>query len=139
MCQLSPVQFHDDTIYCVEIDGQPYSPIKPIVENMGLDWGAQSTKLRTNKERWGIAIIAKPSEGGEQETTCLPVRKLPAWLASINPKKVAPELREKIELYQAECDDALWNYWMNGRAERSPSESPSLPPTRTSSRRSSSP
>ena len=29
-----------------------------------------------------------------------------------------PELRPKIELYQAESDDALWNYWMNGRAER---------------------
>ena len=53
----------------------------------------------------------------------MPVRKLPAWLNSINPKKVRPELRERIELYQAECDDALWNYWMRGKAER-PTASP---------------
>ena len=50
---------------------------------------------------------------------CLPVRKLPSYLNSINPRKVRPELRAKIELYQAESDDALWNYWMHGRAERS--------------------
>ena len=52
----------------------------------------------------------------------MPVRKLPAWLNSINPKKVRPELRAKIELYQAESDDALWNYWINGRAERAKAE-----------------
>lgn len=49
---------------------------------------------------------------------CMPVRKLPSYLNSINPRKVRPELRAKIELYQAESDDALWNYWMHGRAER---------------------
>ena len=118
MCELSPVTFHGDTIFCITIENQPYTPAKPIITNMGLDWGAQSAKLRANRERWGIAMIAIPSESGEQETTCIPVRKLPAFLASINPKKVRPELREKIELYQAECDDALWTYWMNGRAER---------------------
>lgn len=50
----------------------------------------------------------------------MPVRKLPAYLASINPKKVCPELRERVELYQEECDDALWNYWTKGHAERTP-------------------
>ena len=63
-------------------------------------------------------MIETPSEGGAQQTLCIPVRKLPAFLASINPKKVRPELRPKIELYQAECDAALWDYWMKGRAER---------------------
>lgn len=118
MCELSPVSFHGDTIFCVEFNGQPYAPMRSIVENLGLDWSAQYRKVYENKERWGVAIIAIPSEGGRQETSCIPVRKLPAWLASINPKKVKPELRAKIELYQNECDDALWNYWMKGVAER---------------------
>ena len=118
MCQLSPVPFHGDTIFCVTIENQPYTPAKPIVENMGLAWQAQAAKLSANKERWGVMMIVIPSESGEQQTLCIPVRKLPAFLASINPKKVRPELRPKIELYQAESDDALWNYWMNGRAER---------------------
>lgn len=120
MCQLSPVTFHGDTIFCVTIENQPFTPVKPIVENLGLGWASQTQKLNSNRERWGVTIIVIPSESGDQETLCLPVRKLPAFLASINPKKVRAELRERIELYQAECDDALWNYWMNGRAERQP-------------------
>lgn len=118
MCTLSPVAFHGDTIFCIDYQNQPFTPMRPIVQNMGLDWASQSVKLNANKERWGVVMIATPSEGGEQKMLSMPVRKLPAWLNSINPKKVRPELRPKIELYQAESDDALWNYWMNGRAER---------------------
>ena len=118
MCQLSPVTFHGDTIFCIDYQNQPFTPMRPIVQNMGLDWASQSVKLNANKERWGVVMIATPSEGGEQKMLSMPVRKLPAWLNSINPKKVAPALRAKIELYQAESDDALWNYWMHGRAER---------------------
>ena len=119
MCQLSPVTFHGDTIFCIDYQSQPYTPMKPIVENMGLDWGTQSVKLNANKERWTVAIIATVAQdGSEREMLCMPVRKLPSYLNSINPRKVRPELRAKIELYQAESDDALWNYWMHGRAER---------------------
>ena len=124
MCELSPVTFHGDTIFCLDYQGQPFTPMKPIVENLGLGWASQSQKLNSNRERWGVTIIVIPSESGEQEMLCMPVRKLPSYLNSINPRKVRPELRAKIELYQAESDDALWNYWMNGRAER-PTPTPS--------------
>lgn len=100
MCQLFPVPFHGDTIFCIDYQNQPYTPMKPIVENMGLVWAAQSVKLNANKERWGVSIIEIPSNGGEQEMLCMPVRKLPSYLNSINPRKVRPELRAKIELYQ---------------------------------------
>ncbi|ASJ24296.1 P22_AR_N domain containing protein [Laribacter hongkongensis] len=33
---------------------------------------------------------------------CLPLRKLPAWLYSINHNKVKPELQDKIVRYQNE-------------------------------------
>lgn len=109
---LLPVQFHEDTIFCITHNDEPYTPMKPIVENMGLDWRAQATKLRANKQRWGVVIITTPSEGGNQETTCMPVRKLPGYLATIQPNKVKPELREKIIRYQNESDEVLYNYWM---------------------------
>jgi hypothetical protein len=48
----------------------------------------------------------------------MPLRKLPAWLYSISPNKVSPELRDKIVRYQEECDDALWDYWTQGSATR---------------------
>lgn len=119
MCQLFSVTFHGDTIFCLDYQNQPYTPMRPIVENMGLDWSAQAAKFRANKERWTVVIITTVAQdGSEREMLCMPVRKLPAYLNSINPRKVRPELRAKIELYQAESDDALWNYWMHGRAER---------------------
>ncbi|MEI3453742.1 MAG: phage antirepressor N-terminal domain-containing protein [Bilophila wadsworthia] len=34
---LSPVQFHGSTIFVVTHKGEPYAPIKPIVEDMGLN------------------------------------------------------------------------------------------------------
>ena len=117
---LSPVQFHGSTIFVVTHNGEPYAPIKPIVEDMGLNWQSQQAKLTANRERWGIAIITIPSAGGQQQCTCMPVRKLPAFFASINPNKVRPELRDRIRLYQDECDDALWNYWTKGQATRRP-------------------
>lgn len=119
MSQLSPVAFHGDTIFCIDYQGQPYTPMKPIVENMGLDWSAQAAKFRANKERWTVVMITTVAQDGkEREVLCVPVRKLPAYMNSINPKKVRPELRLKVELYQNESDDALWAYWMEGRAER---------------------
>ncbi|MEI3453741.1 MAG: phage antirepressor N-terminal domain-containing protein [Bilophila wadsworthia] len=85
-----------------------------------------------NRERWGDRIITTPSAWTTQDTLCMPVRKLPAFFASINPNKVRPELRDRIRLYQDECDDALWNYWTKGQATRRPKAAlPAVPqPTR---------
>ena len=46
---------------------------------------------------------------------CLPLRKLLAWLTTISPNKVKPELRDTVIMYQNECDDVLWNYWTKGQ------------------------
>ena len=129
---LSPVQFHGSTIFVVTHKGEPYAPIKPIVEDMGLTWEAQARKLRDNRDRWGMINMIIPSASGNQDTLCMPVRKLPAFFASINHNKVRPALRDRIRLYLDECDDALWNYWTKGQATRRPKAAlPAVPqPTR---------
>lgn len=133
MCTLSSVDFHGDTIFCIDYQNQPFTPMRPIVENMGLAWQSQAAKLNANKERWTVTMIVTVAQDGiEREMLSMPVRKLPAWLNSINPKKVRSELRPKIELYQAESDDALWNYWMTGRAERPVIENGSITPSHRS-------
>jgi len=40
----------------------------------------------------------------------LPITQLAAWLFSINIRKVAAELREKVRLYQAEAVDVLYRH-----------------------------
>lgn len=110
------VPFHNAELYLVEHDGQPYTPMKPIVDGMWLGWGAQTVKLNSNKDRWGVSIIEIPTLSGIQEMLCLPLRKLFAWLMTISPNKVKPELRETVIMYQNECDDVLWDYWTKGQA-----------------------
>lgn len=114
--ELMPVQFYGDTVFLVEHNEEPYVPAKPIVDNIGLDWSAQYSKLKSNSKRWGIGMIPIPSLGGTQEMVCMPLRKLPAFLFSIDPRRVKSELRSKIEMYQEECDKALWDYWTKGEA-----------------------
>lgn len=61
-------------------------------------------------------MIRIPTQGDEQNALCLPLRKLPGWLMTIQTSRVAPELRATIVTYQHECDDALWKYWSEGQA-----------------------
>ena len=111
------VPFHGTELYVVEHNGQPYTPMKPIVEGIGLDWGGQHKKVAANESRWGISVMEIPSAGGAQSATCIMLRKLPAWLATIDAGRVKnPEVRARVIQYQNECDDALWQYWNDGMA-----------------------
>lgn len=116
--QLFPVPFYGDTMVLVDHDGQPFVAMKPIVENMGLDWKAQQVKLADKFGSVRVIITSTGVDGKQYEMVCLPLRKIPAFLYSVNPSKVKPELREKIVRYQSECDDALWDYWTQGCATR---------------------
>lgn len=110
------VPFRGDNLYLVECDGQPYVPMKPVVEGMGLNWDTQRNKI--HRKFKGAVEITLPSAGGAQSMICLQLRKLPAWLYSVQPGKVSPEIREKVIAYQEECDEVLWQYWTTGTATK---------------------
>ncbi|CDH31978.1 phage antirepressor N-terminal domain-containing protein [Xenorhabdus bovienii] len=109
------VPFYDDELYVVEYNNEPYVPMKPIVEGMGMDWAGQYTKLKKRFSK-GIEEIPIPSKGGVQTMSCLALRKLAGWLTTIYPNKVKPEIRDKVIRYQDECDDVLYDYWTKGIA-----------------------
>ncbi|MEM7874400.1 phage antirepressor N-terminal domain-containing protein [Morganella morganii] len=113
------VPFHGDNLYVVNYNGQPYVPMKPIIEGMGMDWASQFTKLKKRFAK-GIAEITIPSKGGEQSMLCLALRKLAGWLHTISPNKVKPEIRDKVIRYQEECDDVLYEYWTTGEVKKKP-------------------
>lgn len=114
--QLITVPFHGNQLFIATHNDQPYAPMKPIVEGMGLDWRSQASKFRSNKDRWGVVLITTPTNGSDQDAICLPLRKLPGWLMTLQPSRIKPEIREKVVMYQNECDDALWDYWTKGHA-----------------------
>ncbi|QEY63362.1 hypothetical protein FXN65_15355 [Metapseudomonas lalkuanensis] len=116
--QLIPVPFYEDTVVLVGQDNEPFVAMKPIVTNMGLVWAAQYVKLMERFSSTVSEIETVADDGKMHSMTCMPLRKLPAWLYSISPNKVKPELRDKVIRYQEECDDALWAYWTQGIAQR---------------------
>lgn len=97
-------------------NNEPYTPMKPIVEGMGLDWKSQFTKLKQRFASTVVEITIVANDGKERLMTCLPLRKLFGWLATISPNKVKPEIRDTVIKYQEECDDALYAYWTKGVA-----------------------
>ena len=111
------VPFHGADLYVVEHNGQPYTPMKALVAAMGLNWSGQFEKVKENEVRWGVRNIRIPSEGGVQEAVALPLRKLPGWMSTLEPKKMkSDEARARVIQYQNECDEVLWQYWNDGVA-----------------------
>lgn len=111
------VPFHGAALTVIEHDGQPYTPMKPIVEGMGLAWSPQRRKMADRFESTMIEMITVAEDGKQRSMTCLPLRKLPGWLNTVTPGKIkSPEVRARVIQYQNECDDVLWQYWNEGLA-----------------------
>lgn len=136
----SYVPFNGHQIITAMAAGIAYVAMRPVVENLGLDWATQLRKLRggvgnsnrrdisivddergshmTTPSKFGCCDIAIPSKGGIQKMLCIPLKKLNGWLFSINPEKVRADIRDKLIQYQEECFTVLHDYWTKGAAIR---------------------
>lgn len=114
------VPFHGDNLYVVNYNGQPYVPMKPIVEGMGMDWASQFTKLKQRFKSTIAEITMVAEDGKSRNMLCIALRKLSGWLHTISPNKVKPEIRDKVIRYQEECDDVLYEYWTTGEVKKKP-------------------
>lgn len=108
------VPFHGAHLYIVNHNGEPYTPMKPIVESMGMAWVPQFSKLKQRFNSTITEIIMVANDGKQRKMVCLPLRKLAGWLQTISPNKVKPEIRDRVIQYQEECDDVLYRYWVEG-------------------------
>lgn len=110
-----PVPFHADTVWATERNGDVLVAVKPICENLGLDWKSQHRRIAKSpilKE--GVVIMTIPSVNGKQDTTCLPLELIPGWLFGVEVGRARPEIRERLKAYQRECFKALWGYFRGG-------------------------
>lgn len=125
---LEPVNFHGDTIFVVEHQGEPFVPLRPIVEATGLDWKSQYRRISSNRERWSCVVMMTtqlPGDTQNRQVVTIPLHKLSGFLATIDARRVKKELRDKVIAYQNECDDALHRYWTTGHAANPRCASPS--------------
>ncbi|MCG3463107.1 hypothetical protein L7G72_14895 [Xenorhabdus bovienii] len=111
------VPFYDDELYVVEYNNEPYVPMRPIVEGMGMNWASQYTKI---KQRFNTCVVnitmQLPGDKQHRDVVCLALRKLVGWLATISPNKVKSGIKDNVIRYQDECDDVLYEYWTKGVA-----------------------
>lgn len=119
--QLETIQFHNQSLIVLNHENKPYIAMKPVCENIGLDWEAQRQRIKRHHVlSKGAFMIKVPSKGGEQQYLCLPISMLNGWLFGIDTNRVKPEIRQKLEQYQLECFDVLYNHFMPKVAQQYP-------------------
>lgn len=113
------VPFYGNSLFVVDHNGEAYTPMKPIVEGMGLDWKSQFNKLKSRFNTCVVEITMQlPGDKQRRSVVCMALRKLAGWLHTISPNKVRPEIRENVIRYQEECDDVLYEYWTKGEVKK---------------------
>ncbi|EMM4085265.1 phage antirepressor Ant [Shigella flexneri] len=114
----SYVPFNGQQIITAMAAGVAYVAMKPIVENLGMSWSTQQTKLMKQISKFNcVHMNMVAADGKLRKLLCLPLKKLNGWLFSINPEKVRDDIRDKLIQYQEECFTVLHDYWTKGKAE----------------------
>lgn len=101
------IDFYGDELIVVTLEGQPYIPIAPICDFLGVSWSGQSDRIRRDavlaEAALSLRVTRKESKRGGREMLCLPLEYLNGWLFGINASRVREELRERLIRYQRDC------------------------------------
>ncbi len=115
--QVTNFIFYGDELIALKDNatGEIYTSINSIPRGIGFT----QRQIKHIHKKWcediivskGVQNFVLPTKSGNQETTCISIRKLPIALTkiSITPKmkQKQPELASKLELYQDKCADVL--------------------------------
>ena len=114
------ISFNHQSLVTFKQNGTYYTAMKPICENIGLDWKSQYSRMKRddvlNSTMVIITIVAE--DGKKREMICLPIEYINGWLFGIDINRCKPEIRDTLIKYKKECYQALHDYWFNGKAER---------------------
>ncbi len=107
------VKFNNQQVPVFIQGDKPYVLMKPICENIGLDWNSQKKRINRNAVlSKGKVMMTSPSNGGDQEYIALPLGMLNGWLLGVDANKVKPEIKDTLVKYQLECYDVLYQHFM---------------------------
>jgi len=107
------VKFNNQHIPVYFVGDKPFVAMKPICENIGLQWEAQLKRIKRNHVlNQGMSIMDIPTNGGKQQIVCLPFSMLNGWLMGVDANKVKPEIKDTLTKYQLECYDVLFKHFM---------------------------
>ena len=118
------VDFYGDEIRVYVLEGEPYVPLRPICDFLGVSWSGQSERIKrdavlSEAVRF-VRVTRTNTPGGRPELLCLPLEYLNGWLFGINAGRIKEELRERLIRYQKDCYRVLAQTFQ-GTAVASPS------------------
>ncbi len=99
-----PIPFiGDELAAALTTGGSIYISLPGMCSALGLNTQAQFRRmLRTPTLAKGLRVIPLQTRGGVQQINCLRVDKIALWLAGIEPTRIRPRFRAKVEAYQEE-------------------------------------
>jgi len=115
------VQFYDDEVPTVTIRDTVYVPLKPICEQLGLDWSSQVKRLKRdiilNEVSMSVVITTTDINMDSRrphtsEMIAIPLDYLNGFLFGINAVRVKDEIRDKVLMYQRECYRVLSRHFL---------------------------
>ncbi len=111
---LVAVNFNNQTLTATLVDGIPHVALKPICENLGIDWEAQNQRIKRHPVLNSVACMIKATaaDGKMYEFIMLPIKFLNGWLFGIDANRVKAEAKEPVIKYQIECFEVLANHFM---------------------------
>lgn len=118
MNAIQTVNFHNQTLITLQKDGVAYVAMKPICENIGLDWKSQFARIKRDEvlNSTMVMITTVGNDGKNREMLCLPIHYLNGWLFGVDTNRVKAQIKDKLITYKKECYQALFDYWNNGVA-----------------------
>ena len=115
MNKIKKVNFYNNELTVIEKEGLPFVAMKPIVEALGLKWNGQLKLIKDDPVlSKGMHVTSIPSNGGNQDTVCLPLEYLNGWLFKVPAKRYKGKRQKNIIKYQEECYRTLYEYWHHG-------------------------
>lgn len=100
-------------------DGEIYTALKPICENIGITYSGQWERL--NRTPWATIRMMRTvgADGKHRDMVAVSRKTLTMWLATIDTSRLSNEqARKNVTVYQQEAAEALDKYFNEGGAIR---------------------
>ena len=104
---------HEVKVFVNEQDGEQWVAVSPLCRALGIAENKQHRRIRVNPQ-FKVRPYGLPSEGGAQETLCIPVRQVGMWICTINANKVSDTVRDKLITFQEHLQVAIHDH-LTGR------------------------
>ena len=102
--EVREVVFDGDTLLVAVVDGVPYVALRPIAAFLGVEWSAQTRRIRRDDvlvEEARLVAMVNPRDHKLYEMLSLPIDFLHGWLFGITGSRLkTDEASEKLRKYR---------------------------------------